>query len=34
MSEAMAITTVDDAYLCKIIKGVKRRLVYMRPGFC
>jgi len=32
MSEPTAITTVDDAYLCQIIQGVKRRLVYMTPG--
>lgn len=32
MSEPTAITTVDDAYLCHIIQGVKRRLVYMTPG--
>lgn len=32
MSEPTAITTVDDAYLCKIIESVNRRLVYMTPG--
>ncbi len=32
MTEPTAITTVDDAYLCQLIQGVKGRLVYMTPG--
>lgn len=32
MSEPTAITTVDDTYLCEIIRSVNRRLVYMTPG--
>ena len=32
MSEPTAITTVDDVYLCQLIRSVKRRLVYMTPG--
>ena len=32
MSEPTAITTVDDAYLCRLIQRVKRRLIYMTPG--
>lgn len=32
MSEATAITTIDDVYLCQIIQNIKRRLVYMTPG--
>ena len=32
MSEPTAITTVDDVYLCQLVRSVKRRLVYMTPG--
>jgi hypothetical protein len=32
MPGSKVITEVDDVYLCKIIKSVKKRLVYMTPG--
>lgn len=32
MSTPTAIATVDDAYLCKVIQSVKKRLVFMTPG--